>query len=64
MPIVYRATKGSRLTTAEIDGNFQTLSDTANSKVDSANVVDLVDSAYVQSRQLTFDFLDSAEQLL
>ena len=61
MPIVYRATKGSRLTTAEIDGNFQTLSDTANSKVDSANVVDLVDSAYVQARQLTFDFLDSAE---
>ena len=63
MPIVYRATKGSRLTTAEIDGNFQTLSDTANSKVDSANVVDLVDSAYVQARQLTFDFLDSAEAI-
>ena len=29
--------------------------------LDSSEVIDLVDSAYVQARQLTFDFLDSSE---
>lgn len=61
MAIVYRAIKGSRLTVTEIDGNFEELSDLVNTKVDSANVRTLVDSAYVQARQLTFDFLDSSE---
>ena len=63
MPIIFRATKGSRLTVSEIDGNFQSLSDAVNTKVDSANVIGIVDSAYVQSRQLKFDFLDSAEAI-
>ena len=63
MPIIFRATKGSRLTVSEIDGNFQSLSDAVNTKVDSANVRSLVDSAYVQARQLKFDFLDSAEAI-
>lgn len=61
MAIVYRAIKGSRLTVTEIDGNFEELSDLVNTKVDSADVRTLVDSAYVQARQLTFDFLDSGE---
>ena len=61
MAIVYRAIKGSRLTVTEIDGNFEELSDLVNTKVDSADVRALVDSAYVQARQLTFDFLDSGE---
>jgi hypothetical protein len=63
MPIIFRATKGSRLTVSEIDGNFQSLSDAVNTKVDSANVIGIVDSAYVQSRQLKFDFLDSSEAI-
>tara|TARA_B100001057_G_scaffold339075_1_gene339855 strand:- start:1309 stop:3195 length:1887 start_codon:yes stop_codon:yes gene_type:complete len=63
MPIIFRATKGSRLTVSEIDGNFQSLSDAVNTKVDSAKVIGIVDSAYVQSRQLKFDFLDSSEAI-
>ena len=61
MAIVYRAIKGSRLTVTEIDGNFEELSDLVNTKVDSANVRTLVDSAYVRARQLNFDFMDSGE---
>ena len=63
MPIIFRGTKGSRLTVAEIDGNFQTLAGSVNTKVDSANVIGIVDSAYVQARQTTYDFLDSAEAI-
>ena len=62
MAIVYRGTKGSRLTVAEIDGNFETLSDAVNTKVDSSDVRTLVDSAYIQARQITYNtsnFLDS-----
>lgn len=51
MAIVYRGVKGSRLTTTEIDNNFEELSDLVNTKVDSSNVRTLVDSAYVQLRQ-------------
>ena len=61
MAIVYRSTKGSRLTVSEIDGNFEHLSDEVNTKVDSSEVRNIVDSDYVQSRQLTFDFMDSSE---
>lgn len=61
MAIVYRGVKGSRLTVAEIDGNFEHLSDEVNTKVDSNEVRTIVDSAYIQTRQLTFDFMDSSE---
>lgn len=61
MAIVYRSSKGSRLTVAEIDGNFQDLADAINTKVDSNNVRTIIDSDYVQDRldppSFTFDLI-------
>ena len=60
MPIVLRSSKNGALTFAEMDGNFTDLETRVNSKVDSANVLgiidttyinSIVDSSYVQSRQ-------------
>jgi hypothetical protein len=40
---------------------YNTLLSQINALLDSSEIISLVDSAYVQARQLTYDFLDSAE---
>jgi hypothetical protein len=56
MAIVYRGVKGSKLTIAEIDGNFSDLNSRVNALPDSSQVSSIiladVDSAYVQARQV------------
>jgi hypothetical protein len=72
MAITYRGVKGSKLTIAEIDSNFSyldardsVLSNRIDALPDSSQVSGIilndVDSAYVQARQITYDFLDSSE---
>lgn len=72
MAITYRGVKGSKLTIAEIDSNFSyldardsALSNRIDALPDSSQVSGIilndVDSAYVQARQITYDFLDSSE---
>ena len=40
-----------------------TINSTASGGTDSAAVISIIDSAYVQARQLTYDFLDSSETI-
>jgi len=59
MTITLRSTKGVELTHAELDGNFTDLDGRVTalqgtSSLDSAATIALVDSAYVQSRALSF----------
>tara|TARA_Y100001937_G_scaffold97797_1_gene133273 strand:- start:209 stop:796 length:588 start_codon:yes stop_codon:yes gene_type:complete len=60
MTITLRNTKGSALTFNELDGNFTDLVGRIESLPDSAQVLGLIDSAYINLRS---DF-DSAETLI
>lgn len=50
MAIVLRNTKGSELTFTELDGNFTDLDTRVDMLPDSAQVLGLIDSAYVAAR--------------
>lgn len=50
MAIVLRNTKGSELTFTELDGNFTDLDTRVDMLPDSAQVLGLIDSAYVLAR--------------
>ena len=62
MTITLRNTKGSELTFTELDGNFTDLDTRVDMLPDSAQVLGLIDSAYVGARQgatgLTLSFKD------
>ena len=58
--LTIRRNKGAALTHDELDNNFVALN---NDIIDSSQIIDLIDSAYVQARQITYDFLDSAEAI-
>ncbi len=60
MTITLRNTKGSALTFNELDGNFTDLVNQIEGLPDSAQVLGLIDSAYINARA---DF-DSAETLV
>ena len=63
MAITYRLVKGSALSYGEIDSNFRQLDTAIVGLPDSAQVLDLIDSAHVQARQVVYstsDFVDSA----
>lgn len=58
--LTIRRNKGAALTHDELDNNFIALD---NDIIDSSQIINLIDSDYVQARQITYDFLDSAEAI-
>ena len=58
--LTIRRNKGAALTHDELDNNFVALN---NDIIDSSQIINLIDSDYVQARQITYDFLDSAEAI-
>ena len=54
MAITYRLVKGSALSYGEIDSNFRQLDTAIVGLPDSAQVLDLIDSAHVQARQVVY----------
>tara|TARA_A100001035_G_scaffold241246_2_gene207148 strand:+ start:6618 stop:7637 length:1020 start_codon:yes stop_codon:yes gene_type:complete len=61
MTITLRGQKGSELTHQELDGNFTDLAGQISSLPDSAQVIGLIDSSYVQARQSFAAGADSAD---
>jgi hypothetical protein len=58
--LTLEAGSGITITT---NASTDTITIAADSSIDSAGTIALIDSAYIQARQITYDFLDSSEAI-